>query len=651
MPTQSFLKKLSHPLLLGSLALFFMGSANANPYDNTTLVENQDIAKAQAIGIITSFMSDGAQSCDANGQNCRSVFGSDDTPDYASLSQMSKGAVGAETFSFRGSDGNASSISTQTGSKALACGDDRVHLIAGVAFKTLDCNVKENGDAQVTFQTCTAPMRGNPVTQPEDAVMCSTNPSDPDFRPPYGKVCMRAACDTEPLDSLNGWSTPKTVTWDANLPANASEEEKTNNGLAMIFYPSLEGGVTPSFKADSDNLTVVKVVQTARNNETGATAIGLKLAYRHKAVVTKEMMETGAASVPDPGAHTAQWDTVVKLSNNAMIPQYQEKYAKYGTEHLQAINQALATDGEVEVYDKNYTNESGVKPIALTAKIAAEGQDCGTTTQCLEQVTNTNTWTQTCQSDIPLSMRNCTTTTDFTRETITSHRSRSKDRCVETRFNARYSCLTTAIPSCTSSYSVGSGGMDLSTYQSDIEIKEIGYVDPITRKYRFGSVGNNNYWTGDGYMKREFAIDIQDVNNVNTFRLYHVYWDDSIAISINGHWVWVNWYRRGSEVFQSDRWGAYIEKETCRLVGSYDDGNYECTKYNQFQSLFERNNSFNSPVNVDFKPYLREGRNIIRMDVGVVDGGEGWMHFEISAYHPQCDNIIENECQQYEQSQ
>src|SRR5690606_24854852 len=111
------------------------------------------------------------------------------------------------------------------------------------------------------------------------------------------------------------------------------------------------------------NLTVVKIVQTATNNETNASAVGLKLAYRHKARVTKEMIHQGASAVPNPGDHTGQWDTVVKLAGNAMIPQYQQKYAEYGTGHLQAIGEALSTDGIVEVYDKNYTNESGVRPI------------------------------------------------------------------------------------------------------------------------------------------------------------------------------------------------------------------------------------------------------------------------------------------------
>lgn len=172
--------------------------------------------------------------------------------------------------------------------------------------------------------------------------------------------------------------------------------------------------------------------------------MGVKVAYRHKAEVTKAMIVQGASAVPNPGAHTGQWDNVVKLAGNAMIPQYQQKYGTYGTEHLQAIHSSLETDGVVKVYDESYVNESGVRPIALTAQMAAEGQDCGTTFKCLEKVINTNTWTQTCSSDVPLSMRNCNTTTDYEMKDIHSFRSRSTDICTEKRLEATYSCQTSS---------------------------------------------------------------------------------------------------------------------------------------------------------------------------------------------------------------
>lgn len=415
---------------------------------NPTLVANQDIAKAQAVGVITTFMTQGAQSCDTDGKNCRSLFGADDNLDYNTLQQNTQSMSGVQSFSFMGGGGDerdANSVSAQTGTLALACGDRAVKMVAGLAVKATDCRVTDTGDAALTVQICSAPTRSNPIKQPDNAVLCSDDPAAANFRPPLGKVCMRPACDSEPVGSLDGWSAPLSLTYKATLPAGASDDEKAKNGLALSFYPPLTGGATPSFKADSDNMTAVKIVQTFVNNATNRTAVGLKVAYRHKAVVTKEMMTRGPSAVPNPRDHTAQWDTILKLQGNALIPKYQEQYSKNGSECLQQITTGIAKDGVISVCDKNYTNESGIKPLATTAKVASDGQDCGTTPQCLNEVVNTNTWAETCRADVPLAMRSCTTVTDYTRNILTSTRTRTQEVCHEKRLTATYGCTTQSV--------------------------------------------------------------------------------------------------------------------------------------------------------------------------------------------------------------
>ena len=113
-----------------------------------TLVQNQNIAKAQAVGAITTFMSKGAHECDAEGKNCRSLFGNDDTMDYASMQLSTKALTGVDSFSFSGDDDSSNSISSQMGTLALACGDKAVKMVAGVAVKMLECSVAANGNAQ-----------------------------------------------------------------------------------------------------------------------------------------------------------------------------------------------------------------------------------------------------------------------------------------------------------------------------------------------------------------------------------------------------------------------------------------------------------------------------------------------------------------------
>ena len=418
---------------------------------NPTLVQNQNVAKAQAAGVITTFMNEGAKTCDADGKNCHSIFGADDTPDYTKLQMSSQALTGVSAFSFLDPDeggsggGDSKSISSQMGTLAMACGDTSVKKVAGIAVKLTSCSVTATGDASVTVQVCSAPMRGNPVTPPQNQVECSNDPAAPNFRAPTGFVCKRPACDSEPEGSLDGWSAPQTLSYTASLPSTATADQKSKNGLSLIFYPPLNAGALASFTADSDNMTAVKVVQTFVNNETQRTAVGLKIAYRHKTQVTKDMMVQGASSVPNPGANTAQWDTVLKLQGNEKIPQYQQKYGANGSECLQQITAGMAKDGLISVCDQNYTNESGIKPGAKTAQVATEGQDCGTTPQCLKQVVNTTTWEESCSAEVPLAMRSCTTTQDYAMNNISYTRTRTQEICHENRLTAEYGCTTQSI--------------------------------------------------------------------------------------------------------------------------------------------------------------------------------------------------------------
>ena len=642
--------------LAGALTFLLSAASYANDgppmsggtISNPTLVKNQDVAKAQAAGVISTFMTQGAKTCDTDGKNCHSVFGSDDTPDYTSLQQSSQALTGVSSFSFmegNGDDGgDANSIASQMGTLALACGDTAPKKIAGIAVRFTNCTVNTNGDAQVTVQVCTGPARSNPITAPANQVECSNDPASKNFRAPAGFVCKRPACDTEAVGSLDGWSAPQTVSWQANLPASATEDQKTKNGLGMVFYPALNGQVA-SFTANSDNMTAVKIVQSFVNNETKRTAVGLKIAYRHKTTVTKQMMVDGPSSVPNPGANTAQWDSIVKLQGNEKIPQYQQQYAANGTECLQQIQGGIASDGKITVCDPNYTNESGIKPLQKTATVAVEGQECGTVPQCLNKVVNTSTWTETCSAEVPMAMRSCTTKQDYTVEKISYVRTRASEMCHEERFQAEYSCNTyMEAEACHKESVLSSGGVDLDSTSGDSNVVKIGNVDPYTGQYRIGAVGDD-YWK-TGYYSREFTVDILDASAVKTFRMYSVGFDDLMAVAINDNWVWSD-YNGGTFHPEFNAWGKIYDQ--C-LSGYTEWGEWsDCYKTEpRLQSQWERRTSFKYPVSVDMRPYLRNGRNIIRMDTGVVGAGEGWVFLEISAWKVECKMTVQNTCGEWE---
>lgn len=616
---------------------------------NPVLVKNQEVAKAQAAGVITTFMGQGATTCDADGQNCHSMFGRDDTPDYTSLQAKSQSLTGISTFSFlhgSGDDdgGDSNSVASQMGTLALACGDLSVKKVAGIAVKFTNCAVNTNGDAQVTVQVCSAPARSNPITPPEKEVECATDPASPNFRPPTGYSCKRPACDTEPVDSLNGWSAPQTISWQANLPTGASEDQKTKNGLGLTFYPALNG-VTPSFSANSDNMTAVKIVQSFINSETKRTAVGLKIAYRHKTQVTKDMMVNGPSSVPNPSEHSAQWDSILKIQGNEKIAQYQQTYAANGTECLQQIGQGIATDGKITVCDPGYTNESGIKPLATTATVAVEGQDCGTVPQCLNKVVNTTTWTESCSAEVPMAMRSCTTKQDYTVEKHSYVRTRVEEICHEARLSVEYSCNTYMVPeACHKASVLSSGGVDLDSTTGDSNVVLERMIDQYTGQYRIGAVGND-YWK-TGYYLREFTVDILDVESVKTFRMYKVGYDDLLAVGINDNWVWSE-YDGASFHPEFNAWGRVWD----RCVSGYTQwGEWsDCATTEKYiETQWERRKSFNYEVSVDLRPYLRNGRNVIRMDTGVWGGGEGWVFLEISAWKIQCKMTLQNTCGQWE---
>lgn len=645
-------------------------TSNGGVIGDPNLVRNSDIAKAQAVGAITSFMSKGAQECDADGTNCRSLFGADDTPDYTALKFRGQATTGTEAYSFQTENQDTGSIATQMGTLAVACGDTKIKQVAGLAVKLLSCAVQPSGNAMITVQVCTAPERGNPVTPPDNAVACSNNPKDPNFTAPEGKVCIRPSCDTEPLNSLNGWSSPKNISWNASMGDSASEEERSQNGLGLIFYPNPAAGTQLSFATDSDNMTAVKVIQSFINKDTGATAVGLRVAYRHKTALTKEML-TESGSVPNPGQHTSQWDTLTKLQSNAMIPQLQAKYAANGSECIQQIQEGVASDGVIYVCEQGYNNEAGIRPLAISAQVAAAGQECGSMPQCLQEVVNTNTWTETCQADVPLAMRDCTTTQDFTKDKISYTRTKTTEICHEKRLTAEYSCNTWAEPGvCRKESVIGQGGLDMIAASPDTKVQLVGLSpDGLTGQYLYGTVGDN-YWR-TGYYKRVFYVDIKDVKDVATFQLYQVGFDDLMAVQINGNWIWKD-YKEGFYNAAEDTWGRWRETRICE--GYQEDSNYcqKCLRWGggggdsgdtclewvygdaawtikrTWETQWELETSWNYAVDVDFKPYLREGRNVIRIDTGVVDKGEGWAYFNISAYKPVCDTVIRNDCAQYE---
>jgi hypothetical protein len=82
---------------------------------------------------------------------------------------------------------------------------------------------------------------------------------------------------------------------------------------------------------------------------------------------------------------------------------------------------------------------------------------------------------------------------------------------------------------------------------------------------------------------------------------------------------------------------------------NWDYDGYGCLGYTDYWvNSWERKTSWQRPMNLDMRPYLHNGRNVIRMDVGVGGNGEGWMLYNISAWKLACVNVVYNNCAQFE---
>ena len=629
---------------------------------NKTLQDNQDVINAQGVNAVISFMEGGSQKCDDDGTNCRSLFGNDDSFDHVTAQQMAQKSSGSNAFGFRDGLDGVNNVASQVGEVAVVCGSgEQEHVVAGVALKVLGCSVNTEGDAQLRFQVCTAPMRGLATKTPDNAVPCSTSPTAPDFRPPAGKVCLRAACDNQPVGSLDGWSPVKTVVWDSGLSPSASEDEKSRNGLGLIAYPDPGSGVL-DFKANSESLTAVKVVQTFITEKTNQTALAVRVAYRHKMAVTKEMMIDGASSVSNPNNYTSHWDSLQKIGVNPLIPQYGEKVTQNATACLTKLGEGISKDNEVEICDPEYN--SGVqelKPIGLTAKIAGPDEDCGTTVQCLKRVINTNSWVHTCQADVPLAIRTCEEVTNYDMVGIHSRRTRPTDVCYEKRTTTSHTCLVTATPvNCSQSSVFDQGGMNFSAPTGGSELKLIAENSAqYWRRYQFGTVGDN-YW-GTGYYISGFTIDVQDVENIKEFYIYDGMFDDHIFVYVNGALVFKWGYRpvsSGESYEPASYYPAYGQwgwLDTYCVREELDEATdkVKCVEskkvFNQFYDLkYSRSLAVAGYGYVDLRPYLRNGTN--NFTVHTIVGGLGEMDFKFhaSGWVNKCELSIQNDCAAFE---
>lgn len=414
--------------------------------DPEKLKKGQNISHIQSARIIQRFMNDDTVDCvDKACTKKARIFDDEGRMNYGYVAGKANKVMGTNA-QILASDAESSSVASQVGKQALLCADpngrvdpafDRPVIVAGVAFKPIECSADENGNATVRFRICTAPAFGKPITNSPNAVPCSDDPKAPNYTAPAGYVCASKACDSEPEGSEFGWSAEQVAT---RVAGSADD----NNGRALVFYPSLGGG--GDYTSDAETLSVVKIVDTYAKD--GQQAIGMRMALRYKRQVTKETLRGEGSPVTDPEEHTAQWRAVQALNNNDRLSQETATQGGRGAACIKNVVNGLASDGQISICDENH-NQEGARPMAVSAQVVTDAADCTTVSKCVSELVETKTWTETCSSPVTISTKICKTTTAWQLYQQYDDSRRLLAQCSETRNTSKPTCsISAATPSC-----------------------------------------------------------------------------------------------------------------------------------------------------------------------------------------------------------
>lgn len=189
----------------------------------------------------------------------------------------------------------------------------------------------------------------------------------------------------------------------------------------------------------------------------------------------------------------------------------------------------------------------------------------------------------------------------------------TQERCTEWRESYQDSCQESLQVTCNRPVECDAGGILLQTLAGDMAWN---YTYPTLT---LGTQGDNIWGGYCAIYDRSTTFTIENIDKVNEFVLTRAGFDDWIRIMVNNHLVYVGPYG-------GDR------LEVVDLIPGWNIKGVQYTATNT--GGCELSTSWNQALNIDIKPYLVTGTNIIDMRVIVAGGGEGWIQFRATQY---CD--------------
>jgi hypothetical protein len=211
----------------------------------------------------------------------------------------------------------------------------------------------------------------------------------------------------------------------------------------------------------------------------------------------------------------------------------------------------------------------------------------------------------------------------------------------------------------------------------------------------FGTIGDN-YWSGDiqtgQAYDRTLYVDLQDVTAVNTFAITRAKFDDWLLISVNGTVVYVG-PKGGDRLEQVFTYGAvYKTADGIECTQDSESYSYTCRKNmgevwsgdgysinwqvvgthyycestgiewrcdgqsriqigpNWFFDSAELATNWDFTLNIDIRPYLKNGQNTIFTRTIVANKGENYIRFITQMSCPlNCKDVWEDHCGAYEE--
>lgn len=182
-------------------------------------------------------------------------------------------------------------------------------------------------------------------------------------------------------------------------------------------------------------------------------------------------------------------------------------------------------------------------------------------------------------------------------------------QCNKERQYTNKSCNKTLQIICKQNTECDSGGIVLTSINSDVAWR-YNYPQLVV-----GTIADN-YWGGNcALYERNVKFEIKNKDAITNFRLTGVGFDDHMQINLNGQTIYVGPYG-----------GTGIALVTVPSKGFISTRTYVNNGFDNFSC--ELATSWYFAQNIDLKPYLLDGENILNFKVIVSGAGEGWMRID-----------------------